>query len=123
MSINDLGQKKAKIICFGLLAVLICSLIGLFRQGSIYFYTRRKLSEKERELKDLEMKNQALKVRFKEVQKPEFLEEQAKKLLGLSSLKKEVLPEPTLVLEPVALSSEEKIETSNFQKWLGLFFY
>lgn len=123
MSINNLGQKKAKIIHFGLLVVFICSLIGLFRQVSIYFYTNRKLAEKEHELKGLEEKNKALKVRFEEVQSPKFLEEQAKKLLGMGSLKKEILLEPTFVPEPVVLANEEKIKQSNFQKWLEFFFY
>lgn len=123
MSINYLDQKKAKIVHLGLLVVLICSLIGLFRQVSIYFYTNRKLAEKEHELRELEVKNQALKVRFEEVQTPEFLEEQAKKLLGMGSQKKEVLSEPTFVPESQVLVGEEKVELSNFQKWLGLFRY
>jgi len=123
MSINNLDQKKAKIVHLGLLVVLICSLIGLFRQISIYFYTNRKLAEKEHELRELEVKNQALKVRFEEVQTPEFLEEQAKKLLGMGSQKKEVLSEPTFVPESQVLVGEEKVELSNFQKWLGLFFH
>lgn len=123
MSINDLDQKKAKIIHFGLLAVFICSFIGLFRQVSIYFYTNRKLAEKEQELRGLEEKNQALKVRFEEIQSPEFLEEQAKKLLGMGSPKKEVLSEPTSVPGPVILVNEKKNKRSNFQKWLELFFH
>ncbi len=123
MSINNLGQKRVKIIHFGLLVVFVCSLIGLFRQVSIYLYTSRSLVAKERELQELERKNQALKVRFEEVQQPEFLVEQAEKLLGMGNPKKEVLPRPTSFPEPIILVNEKEITKSNFQKWVGLFFY
>lgn len=106
-----------------LLLVLLGSLVGCLRQASTYFYTNRRLAKKERELKQLEEKNRALKIRLEEVEKPEFLDEQARKLLGMGDASKEVSIRPTTAPETKTVIKEVKSELSNFQKWWQLFVY
>lgn len=106
-----------------LLLVLLGSLVGCLKQASIYFYTNRRLAQKERELKQLEEKNRALKIRLEEVEKPEFLDEQARKLLGMGDASRGASIRPTTAPETKTVTKEVKSELPNFQKWWQLFVY
>ncbi len=123
MSTNNPNKRKEKLISVGLLIVLLGSIIGAFRQAGVYYYTNRKLSQKEKELKRLEEKNRALKVRLEEIQRPEFLDEEARKLLGLGDAGRGGLVRPTPVPEGAVFAKEAPAEPVNFQKWWRLFVY
>lgn len=123
MSITDKSQKTKKIVFFILLFVLFGVLTSCIKQVNSYFYTNRKLREKQKELEALQNKNQALKVRLETVKKPEFLEEQAKKVFGLNIGSPVIFQKPTPIPSIDEKQEEQTREPGNFQKWLELFVY
>jgi len=114
MSISKNNDLRQKLLFFAVFALTVSSLIGLLKQLRIHFRLNQRLVQKKEELASLKEKNQALKARLQEVESPEFLDEQAKKLLGRGVMPEEEAATPGL---------QRKLEIPNYQKWLGLFIY
>jgi len=108
---TDLRQK---LLFFATFVLVVSSGISLLKQLTIYPRLDQRLVQKKEELAGLKQKNQALKVKLKEVENPEFLDEQRKKLLG-----KGKMPQA----EAAIFVSEKNWKMPNYQKWLGLFVY
>lgn len=121
MSTKSQAQKLLRIIFF---VIFLGFLVNFFRQATIYFRTNRRLTQKEKELKALEEKNRALKVRLEEVQTPKFLEEQARKLLGVGESRTNATTlSASLSKTSETLPEEEETALPNYQKWWRLFVY
>ncbi len=120
MSTKKLGQKALFLIFLILFFSLLSSSL---RQILVYFHTNARVTEKQKELKQLEEENRALKVRFEEVQSPKFLDEQARKLLGVGDAKGVMETTSTHESEtPEMAPLQNKVkELSNPEKWLSLF--
>lgn len=116
MSIKLLTKKVPSLIILVLFLSLLSSCI---RQILVNFNTTNQVAKKKKELVQLEEKNQALKVRLEEVESREFLDEQARKILGLGDASASPKLAEKKVDFPKPLSEEE--EKSNWRKWLELF--
>jgi len=113
MSTNSFVNKIISLV----LVIIAFSLgINSLRHIIVYYRAERKINEKEKELKILEEKNLALKVRLQEVQSPKFLDEEARKLLGLS----DASGAAEMTYDPIITETPREIpkEPSNIQKWL-----
>lgn len=97
-------------------------IVGVFRQIGIYFRTNRRLALRQKELRELEEKNRALKVRLEEVQSPKFLDEQARKLLGAGDNRGIPVGLPAVGSEEEKLTPEvEESILPNYLRWWKLF--
>ena len=121
MSTKSQAQKLLGIIFF---VIFLGFLVNFFRQATIYFRANRRLTQKQKELRALEEKNRALQVRLEEIQSPKFLEEQARKLLGVGDNQAAASSlSASLSKTSEALPEEEEIALPNYQKWWQLFVY
>jgi cell division protein FtsB len=123
MSLMSIKNFKHKALFLVLLFLMLSVLTGSIRQLYVNYHTKSIIKQKQKELKALEEKNKALKVRLEEVQTPKFLDEQARKLLGLGDASLSAVPilpmeEPDL---EAAKEEAKPKELSNFQKWRELF--
>lgn len=100
--------------------VFFSLLISLFRRALVYRAINKELSAKKQELARLEDKNRALAQKLEEVNRPEFVDKEARELLGLGSPSAMVKKSQVVAQEPV--EPEEK-EPSNFSRWVALFWY
>jgi cell division protein FtsB len=121
MSTKNSAQKLLRII---FLIIFLGFFVNFFRQATIYFRANRRLAQKQKELKALEEKNRALQVRLEEIQNPKFLEEQARKLLGVGDSR------AMMAVLPIGLPKaqentfgEKPVAPSNLQQWWRLFVY
>jgi len=121
MSTKNPAQKLLRII---FLIIFLGFLVNFFRQATIYFRANRRLVQKQKELKALEEKNRALQVRLEEIQNPKFIEEQARKLLGVEDSRTTMAISPTGLPKAKENTLEEKPEIpSNLRQWWQLFVY
>ncbi len=123
MSTNNEGKTKGKLIGLGLLVILFASLMAALRQAGVYYSSQKKLAQEEKELQGLQEKNRALQVRLEEVKKPEFLDEESRKLLGLGDSQRGSLILPTSPLSGGTSAFREEPKPPNYQKWWRLFFF
>jgi len=73
----------------------------------------------EKELVSEEKKNQELKERLKEVQKPEFIEREAREKLGLGKPGESIVIIPKITVMP---PKKEEKNLANWERWWKLFF-
>ncbi|HUV71771.1 MAG TPA: septum formation initiator family protein [Clostridia bacterium] len=117
MSIKLLEKK----ILFLILLFLFFSLLSsCIRQILVNFNTTNQVAKRQKELAQLEEKNEALRVRLEEVQSREFLDEQARKLLGVGDVSASARPPEKSQSVPQKPQEERKL--ANWQKWFRLFF-
>lgn len=116
-----MSTKKLPInLTFLILTVFLVSIIiGGFRQLIVNYFTNIKITQKQKELKNLEEKNLALKTRLAEVQSLEFVDEQARKLLQLGDPGRSLGTKPS-GSEPITIE-KKKEEIANWRKWQRLF--
>ncbi|RJR24119.1 hypothetical protein C4578_03535 [Candidatus Microgenomates bacterium] len=116
MSTNSFAKKIYPLF---LIIITVSLAIGSLRHVFVYLRISKKIVDKEKELESLEEKNKALKVRLQEVQSPKFLDEEARKLLGVgdASGAAEITFDPIITEIP----KEAPKEPSNLQKWLSYF--
>ncbi len=121
MSTKNPGQNLLRII---FLIIFLGFMMNFFRQVAIYFRANRRVAQKQKELKALEEKNRALQARLEEIQNPKFIEDQARKLLGVGDSWATTAVSPTGLPKAQENSLEEKpVSPSNFQQWWQLFVY
>ncbi len=77
------------------------------------------MEEKRAELKQLEEDNQKLKAQLSEVENPDFLNQEAKRLFGLSN--GGTPEEKDLSSSSQLPEAQNQLLTPNWQKWLNLF--
>lgn len=116
MSTNSFAKKILSLV---LVIVVISLAISSLRHVVVYFRIQRKTVEKEKELRALEEKNKALKVRLQEVESPKFLDEEARKLLGVG----DASGAAEIILDPVVTEIPKEVQgkQSNLKKWLTFF--
>lgn len=106
------------------LVIFLAFLVNFFRQVTVYYWTSRQLAKKQKELKALEEKNRALQVRLEEVQSPKFVEEQARKLLGMGDNRAPIAVAPSgLPKTSENMVTEEMIVRPNYRQWWQLFIH
>ena len=113
-----LSTKKAgeRVVFVLFLAITLSLTISVARQVMISLRINRSLTEKQVLLKKAEEENQELRARLKEVESRGYVEEQARKMLGLAS------QEPQFETERYEGLPQEGDKTF-FNDWLGLFIY
>jgi cell division protein FtsB len=115
MSTNPFVKKVLSLV---LIIVVFSLAISSLRHVIVYYRVQRKTAEKEKEIKILEEKNMALKVRLQEVQSPKFLDEEARKLLGVG----DASGAAEITFDPIITRAVEiPKEPSNPKKWLNFF--
>ena len=123
MSLLSIKNLKNKILFFILFFLIFSIFSGAIRQFYVNYRTKSIIKQKQNELEILEEKNRALKVRLKEVESPKFLDEQARRLLGVGDAS--LSATPVLPIESSNFEAEKEqvkaVEPSNFQKWRTLF--
>lgn len=114
-----LGTKIFHRILKGLIwLVFISLLIGLLRQISLQRSISQRIEQRQKELVQLEQRNEELKAKLQDTQNPEFLDNQLKKMLGLSvdEGKEKFENTPDLRLK-------EEIIVPVYKQWISLFVY
>ena len=118
----DFEQIKERLPKRLILAVLLFFLLSVgvntFRQFFVYKRINEKLSSKQETLRESEKINQELKAKLFEAKSPQYLENQARKILGLppegNTVEKEEIGD---------LLIKEKKNTPKYKEWLDLFLY
>lgn len=82
------------------------------------WYKAEKVKEAQDERKEKEEKNRQLKKQLEFVQKPEFIEKQAREKLGLAKPNEVVV----VMTTPEATQSGIEKDLPNWEKWWNLFF-
>lgn len=118
----DYQKKKPGLTLLkGVLVLVTLSLaVNLTKQFLLYNRLEHNLAAKKEALLQLEEKNQVLKARLEEVQKPYFSQNEVNKLLGEEGWGK-VTPTVVPVKPETSLSSE--VQLPNYRRWWQLFFY
>lgn len=104
-----------------LIFLILSVLSGSIRQLYVNYHTKSIIKQKQKELEALEEKNRALKVRLEEVQSPKFLDEQARKLLGVGDASLSAVPFVRNTGSEAKIEESKPKESSNLQKWRELF--
>jgi len=100
--------------------VTLSLVVSLSRQLVIHYRLNRQLAEKNDELSLLQERNLALKKTLEGAKSQKFLDEQARKLLGIGS---PVALEEGETIQDEKEAEEKEPEVPNYQKWLNLFMY
>lgn len=117
---NRLGKNYRQRLFYGLLLVVVISMTaGFIRQILIQRRMDQRLQKRQEEMAGLKRRNQELRAKLQEAESPLFLENQARKMLGLPAV--EIKPPPTKEIPDLRIK-EEKI-VPKYKKWLDLFLY
>lgn len=114
-------RQKTLLAIFSIITVSL--LISLSRQLVIHYQLSQRLAQKNEELGQLVKKNQALEKSIEQAKTQKFLDEQARKLLGMSS---PVAREEKETFFRETKEEEEKSEIPeipNYRRWMKLFMY
>lgn len=116
MSTSNLGRK---VVWFVLVVLMLNLVVNLFRHLAKQRNLAVRIQEKEVLRQQLKEENIRLEKQLELVQSPEYIKEQAGKLLGLdnSSLPTEVKDGNEVVNQLIT------VPVPNYKKWVNLFFY
>lgn len=114
-------KKGEKLLAIFLILIVVGLLVSFSKQILLQKRLGQKINLRTKELQELETKNQELRAKLKEVESPEFLEKEVKKMLGIESEEQN--------LASVQPGKELRLKFKTFEglpkykKWLNLFVY
>lgn len=103
----------------GVFILLIYLIISSFKSILELNKAGKTVVEYEKELQEVTNRNKELKERLKEVQKPEFIEREAREKLGLGKPGESIVIIPKITLVP---EKKKEKPLANWEKWWKLFF-
>ena len=106
------------------IVILLLAIRGVYRQYLVNRQVSEILASKEQVLSQELQKNQGLKEKLVEIEKPDFIEKQAYEKLGLVKVGSDILEklnqeEPIIDLQ---LEEEKTEQIPNWKRWWELFF-